>query len=120
METTDLAEQLIVGDAADGAGDGTVVDDGRLCAVAAVDMTVHAVVARVQLAADEPAQPQVRVEPRTSALNTTLPAAAARAPAAGGTRRRQIPAARAQAAASGRCRSTGQTNGRTDRQSTAT
>jgi len=50
---------------------------------------------------------QVRVEPRTSALNVTLPAAAARAPAAV-----DICRLRAQAAASGRCRSTGQTDTR--------
>ena len=67
---------------------------------------------------------QVCIEPRTSARNMTLPAAAARAPAAiscrsiDGTRGRQLScrsttAARAQVAASGRCRSTGQTDGRT-------
>jgi len=50
---------------------------------------------------------QVRVEPRTSALNVTLPAAAARAPAAV-----DICRLRADAAASGRCRSTGQTDTR--------
>ena len=50
---------------------------------------------------------QVCVEPRTSALNMTLTAAAAQAPAA-------APAACAQAAASGGCRSTGQTGRRTD------
>jgi len=54
----------------------------------------------------------------TSALNMTLPAAAAREPAAiepvrGAGSCRFISAARARAAASGRRRSTGQTDGRT-------
>jgi len=58
VETTSLAEKLFVGNLADGIGDRTVVDDRRLTTIAAVDMAIHAVVTRVQLAADEPEAPE--------------------------------------------------------------
>jgi len=51
---TRLAEKLFEGNLADGAGDRAVVNDGRLTAVAAVNVSVHAVVASVHLAANEP------------------------------------------------------------------
>ena len=55
VEVTGLAEEFFVGDLADGVGDRTVVNDRDLTTVAAMNMSIHAVVARVQLAPDKPA-----------------------------------------------------------------
>jgi len=53
-KTTGLAEKLLVGYLADGVGDWTVMDDRRLTAEASFHMAIQTVVARVQLAANEP------------------------------------------------------------------
>ena len=63
-----LIEQFGIGDGLDGAGDGAVIDDGRLIAAPRFDVAIHGVISGIQHAALEPA-----VERRVGAVENGIP-----------------------------------------------